>query len=69
MPDRLLYVGDHADQTAANRPLEPGDIISASQVDPKNPHDKRLLDDGVLVNLTAEKDALEDDGDQKGKSK
>lgn len=67
MPDRLLYVGDHADQTAAGRPLEPGDTVSAAQVDPKHPHDKRLIDDGVLVNLTAEKDALEDDGGQKEK--
>jgi hypothetical protein len=68
MTDRLMFVGDHADRTAKGRPLDRGDVISASLIDPKDPQDKRLLDDGLLVNLTAEKkDALAAEAGQKEK--
>lgn len=70
MADRLMFVGDHADQTASGRPLEHGDIVPASAIDPKDPHDKRLLDDGALINLTeAREEALDSAPAAKEKSK
>jgi hypothetical protein len=47
MADRYLYVGEHADTLASGRPVAPGDRIPASALDEE--HDKRFLDEGLLI--------------------
>lgn len=49
MSDRLLYIGEHAETLASGRPVAPGDRIPASALDNDDPHDQRLLQDGVLI--------------------
>jgi hypothetical protein len=46
MPPDYRNSSDHAVTLASGRPLAPGDDGPA---DLKDPHDKRLIDDGVLV--------------------
>lgn len=56
MSSKYLFVGDHADNLGSGRRVAPGDDLPASAVDPDNPVDQRLLDEGVLVELTAKKE-------------
>lgn len=44
MPYR--YVGQHLDDLADGRQLEPGGFY---ELDPAQPHNRRLIDDGLLV--------------------
>lgn len=53
MSDRYLVGGDHADNLASGGRIAPGDTLPASAVNPKHPHDQRLLAEGVLIDLQA----------------
>jgi hypothetical protein len=62
-----LYVGDHAetlsggplgddaDPLSGGRRVDPGDRVPAGAVDPNDPHDKQLLDDGLLLDTAKAK--------------
>jgi hypothetical protein len=46
---KYLYVGDHAGVLAGGLSVAPGDNVPATAVDTDEPHDKHLLDDGLLI--------------------
>lgn len=50
---KYLFVGDHAETLAGGLRVAPGDEVPAAAVDPDN--DKRLLDEGKLIDTAAEK--------------
>lgn len=52
---KYLYVGDHAGTLAGGQTVAPGDPVPAGAVDPDDPHDKHLLDDGLLIEPAQEK--------------
>ncbi len=57
---KYLVAGDHADTLASGRPIAPGDELAAAAVDLDSPHDKRLLQDGVLIDTKPGQKAKED---------
>jgi hypothetical protein len=57
MSEKYLFVGYHADTLASGRPVAPGDAVPAGAVDPKDPHDRALLDEGRLIEPAPQKEA------------
>lgn len=56
-----LYVGDHDDALACGVRLSPGQPpVDASLVDPGDPHDQRMLEEGTLIE-TAPEDVSEEE--------
>lgn len=47
-PSQYLFIGDHAEPLASGRTLLPGDTLPAGAVNPEDPHDRYLLDEGRL---------------------
>ena len=39
----------HPEDLASGRTVAPGEKVPANAVDPKDDHDKRLIDEGILV--------------------
>lgn len=62
---KYLYVGPHADTVSGGAtardegkggvPVAPGDPVSAAIVDPNDPHDRHLIEDGLLIEPVQEK--------------
>lgn len=52
---KYLFVGSHAGTLANGLTVAPGDPVPANAVDPDDPHDKHLLDDGQLIEPVQEK--------------
>jgi len=53
----FLFIGDHAETLQSGRRVAPGEDLAASAVDPKSDVDRRLIDDGVLIEPRAAKKA------------
>lgn len=49
MPDKYLFVGDHAETLASGRPVGPGDTVPAAALDLDDPTDQRLLEEEILI--------------------
>lgn len=60
-----LYRGDHADTLASGRPVEPGEEIAKEFVDVDDPHDARLIRDGLLHELPKPKPKAEREAAEK----
>lgn len=50
----------HPEDLASARTVAPGERVPADAVDPKNPHDWRLIEEGALIKVPA--DNTEEDG-------
>lgn len=53
MPDKYIVGGDHAASLASGGRVTPGDSLPASAVDLKDPNDRHLIADGVLIDTAA----------------
>lgn len=51
------FVGTHTEDLADGSSVEPGATVELSKDGAKEPHNKRLLDAGLLVELTGDLDA------------
>jgi hypothetical protein len=60
MADSYTFAGPHPESLASGRPLALGDT-DISGVNPDDPHDKFLIDEGWLVNASPEPDQLSGD--------
>lgn len=49
MSATYLVVSDHAEVLASGRPIAPGDRVPTSAVNTRDPHDRHLIDSGVLL--------------------
>lgn len=49
MSKKYLFIGEHAETLASGRRVAPGDELPADAVDPDDPVDGRLLDEGALI--------------------
>lgn len=45
----FLFVGTHVEDLASGRTLAPGEEVTLSGDELNDPHNKRLVDDGVLI--------------------
>jgi hypothetical protein len=52
-----LVAGGHNDVLAGGRPIAPGDIVPADQIDLDSEHDQALVAAGVLVDVAADRKA------------
>lgn len=57
MSHKYLYAGDHAGPLASGAQYAPGDEVPAAAVNLDDPHDQRLLDEGVLIDTQPAKQA------------
>jgi hypothetical protein len=48
-----LVVSDHGHVLASGRPVAPGDSVPSAAVNASDPHDRHLIDSGVLSKLAA----------------
>lgn len=48
---KYLFVGEHAETLASGQPVAPGEPVPAAAVDPEDPHDQHLLEQGVLIEV------------------
>jgi hypothetical protein len=55
--DEYLVAGGHNDVLANGRPIAPGDIVPADQVNLESEHDQALVAGGALVDVTADRKA------------
>jgi hypothetical protein len=53
-------VSTHPEDLASGRFVAPGDQVPQGAIDPKNPHDARLIDEGLLIEIPAAKRGKED---------
>lgn len=64
----FIYLGSYPETLADCRPVAPGAQVSLSAQELKEPHNKRLIDEGKLVELkqkpTRSKKALKEEGEK-----
>lgn len=53
--DEFRHVGRHSEDLADGRVVSPGESVELSAEDQRDPHNKRLLDEGILDSTRAEK--------------
>ena len=49
------HLGEHADELANGRPVGPGEILSLTAEEEKDPHNESLIERGILVSTTPDK--------------
>lgn len=48
------FVGDHADNLASGRPIEPGEFVDLTDAEVRDPFNEALITDGALIGTEPE---------------
>jgi hypothetical protein len=55
---QFQYAGPHPDTLASGRPIGSGDVVELSVEEAGDPHNKRLIDEGLLVAIGEQEDVV-----------